>query len=62
MENISDQAKIFRSKNVLFRIFNHKLFINASEFYLRKDEKRCQNFFFTPLIYIQRKLWIAHYS
>ena len=58
METISDQAKIFRSKNILFRIFDHELFINAFE----KDEKRCQNFFFTPLIYIQRKLWIDHYS
>ena len=52
MENISDQAKIYWSKNVSFKIFDRDLFINAVEFHLSKDEKQYQNFFFPPLIYI----------
>ena len=44
MENISDQAKIYWSKNVSFKIFDHDLFINAIEFHLSKDEKQWPNF------------------
>ena len=64
----------FVGLKMMFKIFDHDLSINTVEFrltdesykdktrvcgYLLKDEKRCQNFFFTLLLYIQRNLLIA---